>query len=69
MNETKNLKGDVSPLASIDLLAVGSTIDRNGYKGKILAVGILAGKFKERYYWLEEKDGTIAMIPAMAIDG
>jgi hypothetical protein len=63
-NENVDKEGRVSRSVSSDLLAVGSMVNRNGIKGKILAVGWVG----ERYYWLD-CDGVVSMIPATAIDG
>lgn len=60
--ENQNRQTTVSPEPPVELLAIGATINRNGIKGKILAVGWVG----ERYYWLD-CDGTISMIPATAL--
>lgn len=33
--------------------------------GKVIAIGDISG---ERYYWMEDKDGMISMMPWMAVE-
>lgn len=46
------------------LFQLGSHINRNGWRGKVIAIGWLG----ERYYWLLQDDGVVAMIPAAVLD-
>jgi len=43
------------------MLKIGDTITVHGITGRLVAIAYLG----ERYYFLESKDGTISMLPAL----
>jgi len=48
----------------MSILKLGQQIWCSGWKGRLVAVGYVG----ERYYWLQQLDGTISMVPAVDLE-